>query len=87
MEPTLPEGHRNKRELRLDLLRAAIEIYLGLAYPGCPVPDVCSTTWCPPKTAVPTSSSRRRRTSARQSTGDVPRPSSHFASEITATRT
>jgi hypothetical protein len=40
MEPTLPAGQGELRELRLDLLRRAIEIYLGLAYPACAVPDV-----------------------------------------------
>jgi hypothetical protein len=40
MEPTLPGGHGELRELRLDLLRRATEIYLGLAYPAAAVPDV-----------------------------------------------
>ena len=34
MEPTLAAGHDDLRGLRLDLLRSATEIYLGLAYPG-----------------------------------------------------
>ena len=34
MEPTLAAGHDDLRGLRLDLLRSATEIYLGLAYPS-----------------------------------------------------
>jgi hypothetical protein len=40
MEPTLAAGHDDLRGLRLDLLRTATEIYLGLAYPGAVVPEV-----------------------------------------------
>ena len=40
MEPTLAAGHDDLRGLRLDLLRRATEIYLGLAYPGAVVPEV-----------------------------------------------
>ena len=40
MEPTLAAGHDDLRGLRLDLLRNATEIYLGLAYPTGVVPDV-----------------------------------------------
>ena len=38
MEPTLAAGHDDLRGLRLDLLRTAAEIYLGLAYPTGVVP-------------------------------------------------
>jgi hypothetical protein len=38
MEPTLAAGHDDLRGLRLDLLRTASEIYLGLAYPAGVVP-------------------------------------------------
>jgi hypothetical protein len=40
MEPTLAAGHHDLRGLRLDLLRGATEIYLGLAYPAGVVPEV-----------------------------------------------
>jgi hypothetical protein len=40
MEPTLETGHDDLRGLRLDLLRNAAEIYLGLAYPSGVVPGV-----------------------------------------------
>ena len=40
MEPTLAAGHDDLRGLRLDLLRSATEIYLGLAYPTGVVPNV-----------------------------------------------
>jgi hypothetical protein len=40
MEPTLATGHDDLRGLRLDLLRRASEIYVGLAYPAGVVPDV-----------------------------------------------
>jgi hypothetical protein len=40
MEPILAAGHDDLRGLRLDLLRSATEIYLGLAYPGVVVPEV-----------------------------------------------
>jgi hypothetical protein len=40
MEPTLAAGHDDLRGLRLDLLRHAIEIYLGLAYPSGAIPKV-----------------------------------------------
>ncbi len=40
MEPTLAAGHDDLRGLRLDLLRNATEIYLGLAYPSGVVPKV-----------------------------------------------
>ncbi len=87
MEPTLPAGHGELCELRLDLLRRAIEIYLGLAYPGCPVPDAVQRrlVWredCRPDellAAPPFERTAKHR--------DDPRPSSHFASEITATPT
>ena len=39
MEPTLAAGHDDLRGLRLDLLRSAAEIYLGLAYPTGAVPE------------------------------------------------
>ena len=38
MEPTLAAGHDDLRGLRLDLLRTATEIYLGLAYPAGVIP-------------------------------------------------
>jgi hypothetical protein len=40
MEPTLAAGHDDLRGLRLDLLRSATEIYVGLAYPGGVMPEV-----------------------------------------------
>jgi hypothetical protein len=40
MEPTLAAGNDDLRGLRLDLLRRATEIYLGLAYPAGVIPDV-----------------------------------------------
>jgi len=40
MEPTLEAGHDDLRGLRLDLLRNASEIYLGLAYPSGVIPKV-----------------------------------------------
>ena len=40
MEPTLAAGHDDLRGLRLDLLRCATEIYVGLAYPAGVVPEV-----------------------------------------------
>jgi len=40
MEPTLAAGHDDLRGLRLDLLRTAAEIYLGLAYPSGVLPGV-----------------------------------------------
>jgi hypothetical protein len=39
MEPTLAAGHDDLRGLRLDLLRSATEIYLGLAYPAGVIPE------------------------------------------------
>ena len=40
MEPTLAAGHDDLRGLRLDLLRSAAQIYLGLAYPAGVIPAV-----------------------------------------------
>ena len=40
MEPTLAAGNDDLRGLRLDLLRRATEIYLGLAYPAGVIADV-----------------------------------------------
>jgi hypothetical protein len=40
MEPTFAAGHDDLRGLRLDLLRSATEIYVGLAYPGGVMPEV-----------------------------------------------
>jgi hypothetical protein len=40
MEPTLAAGHDDLRGLRLDLLRNATGIYLGLAYPSGVIPSV-----------------------------------------------
>jgi hypothetical protein len=40
MEPTLAEGHDDLRGLRLDLLKNATKIYLGLAYPAGVIPEV-----------------------------------------------
>ena len=40
MEPTLAAGHDDLRGLRLDLLRNAAKIYLGLAYPSGVIPKV-----------------------------------------------
>jgi hypothetical protein len=39
MEPTLAAGHDDLSSLRLDLLRTAAEIYIGLAYPAGAVPE------------------------------------------------
>jgi hypothetical protein len=39
MEPTLAAGQDELRELRLDLLRSAVNIYLRLAYPAGVVPE------------------------------------------------
>jgi hypothetical protein len=40
MEPTLAEGRGDLHGLRLDLLRQAVEIYLGAAYPEDRIPEV-----------------------------------------------
>ena len=40
MEPTLAGEHGDLHELRLDLLRRAVEIYLELAYSSGVVPEV-----------------------------------------------
>jgi hypothetical protein len=40
MEPTLATGPEDLGALRLDLLRRATDVYLGLAYPSGTIPDV-----------------------------------------------
>lgn len=40
MEPTSAVGHDDLRGLRLDLLRSAVETYLGLAYPAGVIPAI-----------------------------------------------
>ncbi len=39
MEPTLAGEHGDLHELRLDFLRRAVEVYLGIAYPAGQVPE------------------------------------------------
>jgi hypothetical protein len=47
MEPTVAAGQYDLRGLRIDLLRAAVEIYVRLAYPSADLPEVVvrRTTW------------------------------------------
>jgi hypothetical protein len=47
MEPTVAAGQSDLRELRIDLLRHAAEIYIKLAYPSGAIPEVVSRrlTW------------------------------------------
>ena len=40
MEPTLAIGPEDLGALRLDLLRRATDVYLGLAYPSGTIPEV-----------------------------------------------
>ena len=40
MEPRGPAGPPDLQSLRIDLLRQAVDVYLALAYPNTPLPDV-----------------------------------------------
>jgi hypothetical protein len=46
MEPTVGAGQHDLRGLRIDLLRAAAEIYVRLAYPSGDLPDVVKRRSC-----------------------------------------
>ncbi len=53
MEPTYAAGQNELRGLRLDLLRSAVNIYLGLAYPAGVVPDVVQRRLVWPESCAP----------------------------------